>query len=273
MVERPHLTRYVSQDVTLMGDLGRPGGVTLAFSERTGGFSKAPYASLNVGDSCGDDADAVVANRRRLLAAIGIAELEPRLVNPVQVHGSDLVIIPDGADATVARAQAQARAGADGVVCAAADVPVLLCAADCVPVVLVAPGAFAVVHSGWKGSLARIAAKAAHALTDLAGCSVAELLCYLGPHVGAADYEVSAEMVQGFVDEFGAGVAPDATHLDLGEAVRRALTDVGVPDEAILDECPSTASCTERYYSYRAEGGVCGRLGALAVLYSNPAGR
>lgn len=272
MVERPHLTRYVSQDVTLMGDLGRPGGVTLAFSERSGGSSLPPYASLNVGDSCGDDEAAVVANRRQLLAALGIAQLESRLVNPVQVHGSELVIISDGSDEAVARAQAAARAGADGVVCAAADVPVLLCSADCVLVVLVAPGAFAVVHSGWRGSIARIAAKAAEALAELAGCSAAELRCYLGPHISAADYEVFAELAQNFVDEFGSSVAPDATHLDLGEAVRIALMDAGVPDEAILDELPSTASCTERFFSYRAEGGTCGRLGALAVLSSDPAG-
>lgn len=43
------------------------------------------------------------------------------------------------------------------------NVPVLLCFADCVPVVLVAPGGFAVVHSGWKGTIARISAKACQA--------------------------------------------------------------------------------------------------------------
>ena len=45
----------------------------------------------------------------------------------------------------------------------------MLCFADCVPVVLVAPGGFAVVHSGWKGTIARISAKACQALCEAAG--------------------------------------------------------------------------------------------------------
>jgi copper oxidase (laccase) domain-containing protein len=62
-------------------------------------------------------------------------------------------------------------------------------------------------------------------------------------------------------------VTPDATHLDLGAAVRAALVEAGMRDDAILDDCPSTASTTRRFYSYRAEGGTCGRHGAIAVLH------
>ncbi|MFR3925705.1 MAG: laccase domain-containing protein [Collinsella sp.] len=51
----------------------------------------------------------------------------------------------------------------------------LLCFADCVPVVLVAPGGFAVVHSGWKGTIARISAKACQALCDAAGCDASDV--------------------------------------------------------------------------------------------------
>ena len=54
-MQAPSLTRYVANGVTLLGDTSRPGGVTFAFTERTGGVSKAPYASLNLGSRCGDD--------------------------------------------------------------------------------------------------------------------------------------------------------------------------------------------------------------------------
>ena len=50
-------------------------------------------------------------------------------------------------------------------------------------------------------------------------------------------------------------------------AVRAALVEAGMRDDAILDDCPSTASTTRRFYSYRAEGGTCGRHGAIAVLH------
>ena len=54
------LTRQTSCGVTLLSDETRPGGVTLAFTERTGGASSAPYASLNLGSRCGDDPAHVV---------------------------------------------------------------------------------------------------------------------------------------------------------------------------------------------------------------------
>ena len=269
MVSKPHLTRYASRDVTLLGDVRRPGGVTLAFTERTGGYSLPPYAALNLGDACGDDEQTVVANRRRLLEALGIQDLEGRLVNPRQVHGSDVLTITSGSEASVAEAQAAAREGVDAIVCSAPDVPVLLCFADCVSVVLVAPGAFAVVHSGWKGTYARIAAKALDQLVRVAGCTPQDVLAYIGPHIGGADYEVSHGMAQTFAAEFGADVTPDDKHLDLGAAVRKTLEQQGVASQAIVDDCPSTASCTSRFFSFRAEGGTCGRHGAIAALLSD----
>lgn len=266
MVVTPHLTRYASHGVTLLGDTRRPSGVTLAFTERTGGFSKKPYDSLNLGDACGDDAATVAANRRLLLKALGAEGLEERLVNPLQVHGSDVLVVSDGSEAAVAKAQSDAREGVDAIVCTVADVPVLLCYADCVPVVLVAPGGFAVIHSGWRGTIARICAKALRKLTDAVGCDASEVLCYVGPHISAADYEVSATLAERFVGEFGHDVVSGDNHLDLGLAVRQALVDAGARAEAIYDECPSTASTTARFFSYRAEGGTCGRIGAIAVM-------
>lgn len=266
MAVTPHLTRYASHGVTLLGDTRRPGGVTLAFTERTGGLSRQPYGSLNLGDACGDDAATVAANRRLLLLALGAEELEERLVNPRQVHGSDVLVISDGSDSSVAEARELAREGVDAIVCTAKDVPVLLCYADCVPVVLVAPGGFAVIHSGWRGTIARISGKALDKLVEAVGCDASEVLCYVGPHISAADYEVSATLAERFVGEFGRDVASADNHLDLGLAVRQTLVDAGLRAEAICDECPSTASATSRFFSYRAEGGTCGRIGAIALL-------
>ena len=56
--------------VTLVG--GASGRVHLAFTERTGGVSKAPYESLNLGTHVGDDPVVVAENRRRVLAALGV---------------------------------------------------------------------------------------------------------------------------------------------------------------------------------------------------------
>lgn len=260
------LTRTVSQGVTLLGDERRPGGVTFAFTERTGGVSEGAYASLNLGDACGDDPDLVAQNRRLALRALGAEALESRLVNPRQVHGTEIVTIEDGSAEAVERAVRHAREGADAVVCTAPDVPVLLCYADCVPVVLVAPGAFAVVHSGWRGTIARIGGLALKALCEAAQADPSEVLAYVGPHVGGPDYEVSEELAAQFEEAFGQGVRLRERCVDLAAAIVETLVAEGVDERNIAVCDDSTVQATDRFYSYRASGGACGRHGALAVL-------
>jgi len=253
-----------------LGDASRPRGVTLAFTERTGGVSCGPYASLNLGDACGDDAEAVAENRRRVLDAMGFAGDTTRLVNPVQVHGTDVVVIADGHDSPEEGAR-RARQGADAVVCTRPDVPVLLCAADCALVVLVTEaaegsGAFAVVHSGWRGTIGRISAKALAILCEVSGTTPEDVLAYVGPHIGAADFEVSCDLADEFRDAFGKAVTPDARHVDLGLAIRIGLRGAGVPEASIVSFDESVCAQTERFFSYRASGGTCGRHGAVAFI-------
>ncbi len=260
--------------MTLLTDASSAGGVTFAFTERTGGVSAAPYASLNLGDRCGDDPAAVAENRRRALAAIGAERCAANLVVPHQVHGDRVVAVRDSGGPAHARAVEAALAGADAVVCTAPDVPVLLCFADCVPIVVCGPGGFAVAHSGWRGTIARIAEKTVRALAQECGCSAADLKAYVGPHIGGIDYEVSAAMVRDFTAEFGDGVCVGAAarrRLNLAYAVACSLTDAGITRDNLAVWRGSTASSTGRFFSYRAEGGRTGRHAALAVMTSAPA--
>lgn len=262
----PGLLRYESHGVTLLGDPACPSGVTLAFSERGGGCSSGDFASLNLSTDCGDDPDAVEGNRERLMSALGAPDLLDRLVNPLQVHGDHIVVVGSSDANEVARCRDEARAGADGIVCTAPGVPVLLCFADCVPLILVQDGGFAVVHSGWKGTLARIAAKATRVLSGQTGAPAGETLVYIGPHIAGEDYEVSPELAERFVGEFGPSVLVGERNLDLVSAIACSLVDVGVARESILDCAISTPRATDRFYSYRAEHAACGRHGAIAFI-------
>lgn len=261
------LDRYVSQGVTLLGDRRCPGGVTFSFTERTGGVSLPPLASLNLGLYSGDDPAAVAENRRRALVAMGVPEEHVgRLVSPHQVHGTHVCVVRSAEPEALEAAREEALAGCDAVVCMTAGVPVLLVYADCLPVVLAAPGAFAVAHSGWRGTIGRISALALDVLCAETGCVPEQVQAYIGPHITGEDYEVSPELLQQFVDEFGESVARPGTRLDLAAAVRIALVERGVPEEQVLDSGLSTMQDTSRFYSYRAEAGTCGRIGAMAYM-------
>lgn len=267
-MEMPSLKRYENCGVTLLGDPSRPGGVTFGFSERTGGVSQGEFASLNLGSRCGDEPSAVAKNRALALRALGADGFASSLVEPKQVHGDTIVTVRSNAAEELDSARAQAQEGADAIVCLASGVPVLLCFADCTPVVLVAPstGAFAVVHSGWRGTLARISAKAAKVLVQESGESPQDILAYIGPHIMGADYEVSSELIESFIAEFGTIAKAEGTtsNLDLSACVIAALIDAGLLRANIVDSEISTATNLDRFYSYRAEHGACGRHAAIA---------
>lgn len=264
----PSLTRMSVQGVSFLTDGCAQGQVRFGFTERTGGVSVGPFASLNLGGRCGDIPEHVSENRRRALSALGFEGAPERLVNPKQVHGDRVLVLDEAGEDALACIQREAQEGADAIVCTVPEVPVLLCYADCVPVILVSGKGFAVVHSGWRGTIARIAAKALGQLLATTGEDAADVRAYLGPHIGGADYEVSEDLLARFTDEFGPSVALPGHRLDLGRAIVSALVDAGMGKDAICDCGISTAQATDRFYSYRAEGGLCGRHGALAYIAS-----
>lgn len=263
------------------------GNVHLAFTERTGGVSAPPFDTLNLGTHVNDDPVAVAENRRRVLAALGCEQDLDRLIVPNQVHGDTVLTVTaadfeskasgaadpgtaveaDGAADPIARIRALAAAGADAIVCTAPHVPVLLCFADCVPVVLACENGFAVVHSGWKGTYAGIAGKAAAALARAARTDPARITAFIGPHILGDEYEVSRELIETFAARFATIGAFDSRMLDLSACIRQSLEEVGVCPCNVHDTMLSTVRLPERFFSYRRDAGATGRHAAVAVLY------
>lgn len=257
------LERQVHDSIALVCDT--IGSVSIAFTERTGGVSRFPYASLNLGAHVGDDPAAVNENRRLVLRALGALDMSERLLVPNQVHGDRVVTVSSASPRALDDARARIAEGADAVVCCVPGVPVMLCYADCVPVVLACSNGFAVVHSGWKGTYARIAAKAAEALVAATGVPASDIHAYIGPHIRGNEYEVSRDLMERFAQRFE-HIDPSGSYLDLAQCIRQALAESGISVDAIEDAGLSTVSMNDRFFSYRAEGGVCGRHAAIAIM-------
>ena len=237
-------------------------GVRVMFTGRDGGVSVGPYASLNTASHVGDDLGAVNQNRHLVLEAAGAPCA--RLVVPNQVHGTDLVRISETAE--VDAAIGQAEEGADGIVVETSGVAALLNFADCLPLVIVSPsGRFAVVHAGWRGAVAGIAGKAARALAAGDSCGADAYNAYIGPHIRSECFEVGEDVASQFRDVFGEAVLEGASHVSLARAVTLDLERAGLAASRIADCGICTKCCSERYYSYRASNGECGRHAAFAV--------
>ena len=236
-------------------------GVRIAFAGRAGGFSAPPFESLNPCGYVGDDPADVARNRAQLLSALGAPDR--LLVAPRQVHGTEIIIADGAYPAPDERLEA---IEADAVLTAEPHVAAQLSFADCLPLILVAPsGAFAVVHAGWRGALAGIAGKAAHALCAASGYDAVQLNGYIGPHIHAECFETSAEIATRFADKYGTETLTDARHVDLARVVAVDLLRAGADVQRIADCRICTVCNSDRYFSYRASGGTCGRNAALAV--------
>jgi YfiH family protein len=268
----PGLVTVTVDGVTLSTDpeLGR-WGVVIGFSERAGGVSRAPFDSLNIASHVGDAPVSVDENRLRLLESVGLAGLRAKLTMAEQVHSNTVAVVGD-ADAGRGAFAASGRppvSGVDALVTCTPDVPLALCFADCVPVILVAPTpAVAVAHAGWRGALGSIAGRTARELAGVAGCKTAELTAYIGPHIGSCHYEVGPEIMSQFFNTFGTVARADSGGLNLDAVVTASLVDAGVSTWRIARLGTCTAEATDRFFSYRAEGGRTGRHSAFACVRS-----
>lgn len=235
-------------------------GVVHGFTTRLGGISTRPYATLNLGRGVGDAPALVTENRRRALASLG-ADPEAH-VEASQVHGR-LVAVVRHVD------RGKKIEGADGLVTTDPDVVLAIHAADCVPLLFwdSRRGAVGAAHAGWRGTAAGVAAAAVEAMRKAFGTDPSDLRVGMGPAIGPCHYEVDGPVADAFAgrtwaDRVLSPGRPGHWQLDLIEANRRILVDVGVPPEQIWSSTSCTACHRHLFFSYRGEG-LTGRMGAL----------
>lgn len=220
------------------------------FTTRRGGTSAPPFARLNLGSAVGDEGAAVEANWRALREATGLEFARVR-----QVHGDRVV---------VAHEPSPPIEEADAVLSTTAGLAASVAVADCVPVLIGDPrsGAVVAVHAGWRGTLARIAARAVEALRREVGAHACDLLAAVGPAIGPCCYEVSPDLAQVFRADLGARVAEPrggGSRVDLWLANELVLRQAGLCRERIevLGRC--TACDPDAFFSHRRERGRTGR--------------
>ncbi len=221
-----------------------PVGAKVWFFTRRGGVSEPPYDSLNVSRKVGDHPDAVAEN----LAIIGEA-MDGRLSAWVRQVAGDGVV----------RVSGSGFAGdADALVTSEEDLCLAVAVADCVPVALVGERDVGMVHSGWRGTLAGLAGKAAGEIVDAA------LRAYIGPCIRECCYEVSEELAQEFARRFGSDVVL-GRNLSLPAAIQVDLERSGAVEVLDLGLC--TGCLPGLFYSHRKQGPLTGRsLAAVAKV-------
>ena len=99
-----------------------------------------------------------------------------------------------------------------------------------------------------------------------AGVSAGEVRVYIGAHIGGCHYAVSGDLLSQFINTFGTFARAESGGLDLDAVVSASLLSAGVARCNIARLGICTAEATDRFFSYRAEGGVTGRHAALVCI-------
>lgn len=175
---------------------------------------------------------------RRVLASGG-----PRLASAHQVHGDRVVVHGDEWEGWL-RVD-----GADGHATRSRGTALVVTVADCVPVFVAHPsGAVALLHSGWRGTEARIVERGIDALTHR-GIPASELHVHLGPAICGRCYEVSPDVHARLTGRDPGKPAP----VDLRALIASHARAAGVRHVTISESC--TRCHNDRFYSHRAGDG------------------
>ena len=171
--------------------------------------------------------------QRELLKQCGLGSYP--LVTAEQVHGCAVSVIQEAALAPIP--------GVDGLLTITRGITLGISVADCAPVWLIARDGSAggLLHSGKKGTELGIVPVGILSLCQLTNLSPKDLIVVIGPCIRPPCYEV-----------------------DFAAEIRHQAEKMGIME--IHDQQICTACHPDRYYSYRREKGLTGRMLATLTL-------
>lgn len=181
--------------------LEETGVVKHLFTTRTGGVSSGIYATMNLSFSRGDDPLHVMENYRRIGEVLGT---DPEhMVASRQTHTTNIHAVTEK-DCGNGIGRASSYEDIDGLVTDIPGIALVTYYADCVPLYFVDPvhRAIGLAHSGWRGTVAGMAACMVLYMQEHFHSRPEDLVTAIGPSICADCYEISEDVAEQFRGHF-----------------------------------------------------------------------
>jgi YfiH family protein len=191
--------------------------------------------------------------RIRHLRSLGI-RAEQRVYSCRQIHSQRVMVVTDQ------DAEALSQIEADGLITNHREAVLTVTVADCLPIYLVdrEHRAFALLHSGWRGT--GIVMQALKLMEEEYGTRASRIAVSIGPGIGGCCYRVEEDRYLEFRSRFG----PKSVRkqegmffLDLAAANIELLAGCGVREVRVCRHC---TACTPQLSSYRRDGPAFGHM-------------
>ncbi|BEG98050.1 peptidoglycan editing factor PgeF [Bacteroides sedimenti] len=234
---------------------------------RQGGCSEDTFASFNCAPFSGDAPERVKRNQEVLCAKLGINQ--QNLVIPFQTHGTTIRAIDAFYLSLSPEEQHRRLHGVDALISDLKGMCLCVSTADCAPVLLYdsVNKAVAVVHAGWRGTVAKIVKQTLDLMEQTYNTEAKDVMAAIGPSISADAFEVGNEVYEAF-QKVGFDMERIASwneesqkyHIDLWEANRLQLMEAGVESENIEISGICTYENHNRFFSARRLGTKSGRI-------------
>lgn len=230
-------------------------------------------AGLNLGYQTADTQAQVLQNRH-ILAGQARIPLEHFCV-PQQTHSAHIALVTEKHKGLGAFEYATGIADTDALITQTRDVCLTVLSADCMLLLMydIENQAIGAVHSGWRGTVQKIAWRTLEAMQARFGTNPAQVWVGIAPCISASVYEVGEDVIAETKQAFGSIVPylayypPTAHwHFDLRYTNTQMLIEAGVPSSQIEVAPQCTYLNPHLYYSARLTKGKTGRFGAGIML-------
>ena len=153
----------------------------------------------------------------------------------------------------------------DGFITDKKNIPLVTKYADCTPIILYdkIKNVIGNVHSGWRGTLQRISAKAVKLMIEKYNCNPADIIVCIGPCIKQCHFQVEEDFIENFKQEFGnvekyykTGEIIEGKqkyYFDTTSLIIDYLTEIGINRENIFDSNICSVCNVAKMSSYRAE--------------------
>lgn len=242
-------------------------GAQHGFTTRHGGVSELPgLESLNFGLRRNDPPENIHENYLRLATAADFPYDSMAEIN--HEHGDVIQTVSAKDRGRGIDENLPPFSHCDGLISNDDEVTLITSHADCMAVFLMEPncGAIAGIHSGWKGTSLRIAAKAVQCMEKDFGGKAERTLAAIGPSISQKHFEVDKPVYDIFAENFSdveASYFNEETgkyHIDLWKIMVAQLIEAGIQAKNITLAGLCTYENQEDYYSYRRDGMKCGSM-------------
>lgn len=243
------------------------------FSTRLGGVSTGIYASMNLGQSRGDDPEKVQQNYRIIADTIGVST--EWMVCSDQTHTTNVKVVTKE-DAGKGLLHPKDYQDIDGLITNVPGLCLVTYYADCVPLLFLDPvqKVIASSHSGWRGTVGHMGEITIQKMQSEFGCRPEHILAAIGPSICQDCYEVSEDVIQQFQQAFPENIWADLYYrkengkyqLNLWKANEWILLNSGILPEHLAVTNLCTCCNSDLLFSHRASHGKRGTLAAFLAL-------